>query len=319
MKRFTNTPCLANPRQAIQRLGRRCAECGFTLVELMVALALGLVVTAAVFGTFLGNRQLLRQADNLSQIHDTARMAFELLARDLRAAGGIACGSSIPVDNRLRSSAWWARWQEGTLRGYSGTQPGLQAFGLGSAQRVRDTDAVMVLSGTVRDARLIRTSNIVQEAGSYFSHPGVFVACDLAKAVLFQTDSTGNVPNNTSPLPEITAGGLLAPYDAAFWYVGHNPRGGRSLYRLALQSNGEPQAQEIAPDVADLRLSYALLRGANGATALHEASTVTQWADVVGVHVELTLETPEAITLNRQKAERTFYHYISLRNREEVS
>lgn len=315
MKRCSNPSYLANPQRVMQCLRQR-AECGLTLVELMVALALGLVVTAAVFGTFLGNRQLFRQADNLSQIHDTARMALELLARDLRTAGGIACGSRIPLQDLLdlASSAQWAHWRQGReLLGYSGAQAGPRAFGSGSAQRVSGTDAVVVLSGTVREARLIRTSNIVQETGSYFSHPGVFVACDLIKAVLFQTDSTGNV---TSPLPSIAPGGLVAPYDAAFWYVGNNPRGGRSLYRLALQSNGEPQAQEIASDVTDLRLRYAL-RGANGVTTLYEASDIAQWDNVVGVHVELELKTPEAITLDQQKAERTFYHYISLRNRED--
>lgn len=320
MKSFSvGVPSAADARLATQCLQRReHAVCGFTLTELMVALALGMVITVAIFGGFLANRQMLRQTDNLSQIQDDARLAFELLARDLRAAGGIACGSRAPLDNRLNTVPWWARWQEGPLRGYGGTQAGPQAFGSGSGQRVSGTDAVMALSGTVREARLMRTPNIVQEAGLRFSHPNVFIACDPVNAVLFQTNSAGNVLNSTVPLPNIAAGGLVALYDAAFWYVGHNPRGGRSLYRLTLQSNGIPAPYEVVPGVTNLHLRYAT-QDASGATAdLCEASAVAQWVDVVGIRVELTLETSEAITVNQQNAGRTFYHYISLRNREEV-
>lgn len=56
---------------------------GLTLVELMVAMALGLVVTAAVAGLFLQTKSSSLQNDEIGYLQDNGRYALKVLANDL--------------------------------------------------------------------------------------------------------------------------------------------------------------------------------------------------------------------------------------------
>ena len=69
---------------------RRLAS-GFSLIELMVALVLGLLVTGAAFAILQSNQATYRSNEGLNRIQENARIAFELMSRDIRAAGGSAC------------------------------------------------------------------------------------------------------------------------------------------------------------------------------------------------------------------------------------
>ena len=79
----------------------RCT--GFTLVELMLSALLGLLVIGGVIGVLLSTRQVSRQTDNLARLQESARYALEIVGRDLREAGGIACGSQMSPVNAVAS------------------------------------------------------------------------------------------------------------------------------------------------------------------------------------------------------------------------
>lgn len=53
---------------------------GVSLIEVMVALGLGLVVVLAASMVFIGSRQANRTTEGLSRAQETARSAFELIA-----------------------------------------------------------------------------------------------------------------------------------------------------------------------------------------------------------------------------------------------
>src|SRR3546814_6831601 len=103
---------------------------GVTLIELMIALVLGLLVVAAAIGIFLSNKQVFRTTDNLSRMQENARIGFELMARDLRMAGASACSREIPIVNVLKpNSAYGTDWSTG-VRGYEqGESFAAAAFG----------------------------------------------------------------------------------------------------------------------------------------------------------------------------------------------
>ncbi|MDQ2696628.1 MAG: prepilin-type N-terminal cleavage/methylation domain-containing protein, partial [Pseudomonadota bacterium] len=64
---------------------------GLSLVELMLAMAVGLVLTAGVVGVFASSRATYQIQDDLSRLQESARFVFELLSRDLREAGFVGC------------------------------------------------------------------------------------------------------------------------------------------------------------------------------------------------------------------------------------
>ncbi|MDO6452961.1 PilW family protein [Neptunomonas phycophila] len=63
------------------------SQAGFSLIELMVALVLGLVLMGAVVNSFLSSSQTYRVQEALSRSQESARFALEIIGQELRMAG----------------------------------------------------------------------------------------------------------------------------------------------------------------------------------------------------------------------------------------
>ena len=72
---------------------RRAQVRGFTLVEMMIAMTLGLIVLAGVGWVYFGTMRTYRTHDGLSRMQEGARYAFELISHDLRMAGVAGCST----------------------------------------------------------------------------------------------------------------------------------------------------------------------------------------------------------------------------------
>ena len=57
---------------------------GLSLIELMIAIALGLLIVAATLSIFSSNKQSYRATENLGRVQESGRTAFELMSRDIR-------------------------------------------------------------------------------------------------------------------------------------------------------------------------------------------------------------------------------------------
>lgn len=66
-------------------------QCGLSLVELMIALALGVVLTLGLVQVFNGVRTTFSVAEGSSRLQESSRFAMEFLKRDLRMAGQYGC------------------------------------------------------------------------------------------------------------------------------------------------------------------------------------------------------------------------------------
>lgn len=73
--------------------GHRRLSAGFSLVELLVALAIAAVMILAAAGYAIGVRFSNTQTLNSAQNDDATRLLTELVARDLRSAGYSPCGT----------------------------------------------------------------------------------------------------------------------------------------------------------------------------------------------------------------------------------
>jgi len=65
---------------------------GFSLVELLLALALGLVVVAGIVQLFVGNSQTSAIVGGQARLQENARFAFDFISRAARRAGYFGCG-----------------------------------------------------------------------------------------------------------------------------------------------------------------------------------------------------------------------------------
>jgi type IV pilus assembly protein PilW len=74
-------------RQLTMPASNPLRQSGFSLVELMVAVTLGLLIVAGLTTVFVGNSQTRSQMEQAAQQSENGRYAMELLTNDLRNAG----------------------------------------------------------------------------------------------------------------------------------------------------------------------------------------------------------------------------------------
>ena len=201
--------------QRVAHQAPRQHQTGFSLIELMVALTLGLFIVGGVISIFVTNQQAFRTTAALGRVQENARIAFELMARDVRQSGGNACGTPL-VKNLLNNPplvaptppvpppTWSYDWAGGTIVGYTGTTDvtDIKKFGTSAAshsvnERVKGTDAVKVLGSALGLAAGIKKHTLSAAAAtieltpsiSIGSNPGIVLACDGISGVIAQVTS----------------------------------------------------------------------------------------------------------------------------------
>ncbi len=327
------------------RNSRRAAS-GLSLIELMIAIVLGLLVVGAAIGIFISNKQAFRSADSLGVVQENVRTAFELVARDVREAGGNPCVNTAPIANVVNTSAasWWSNFNAWgtTVQGYDGATafPG-GAFGTGAAARLAGSDAIQLISGGNEVATI---SGHDPAAGSFTLNRAdhgivagdLVMACNSRQASVFQvggvsgttiTYSTGGTPGNCSANLGLVGVGEPCGTRAAFeyaapnsvmvklhasrWFIANNPNGRPSLYQTLLTGSGVT-TQEVAEGVNTLGITYLL----NGAANYVGAGAVGgNWANVIAARIDMRLEGTPNTGTGGTPVERELVHVVSLRNR----
>ena len=317
---------------------------GMTLVELMIAITLGLLVVGAAIGIFVSNRQVYRVTENLGRMQENARTSFELMARDIREAGGNPCANNLPLANVLTgyADAWWSnldQWGNG-LRGFGPAEAFPNAgFGTGTAQRITGTDALQLLSGddnvvTIEAHNTAGAQFTANATGHAFSVGDVAMACDRSQASIFQvTSAAGKVighgtgggfsPGNCTAglgMPANCSGviydfsttnGMLVRLNASRWFIASNGNGRRSLYQSKF-GGGTVNTQEVVEGVRDMTLTYLL---AGGNQYVDAATVGNNWANVTAVRVVLDLDSEDRVGTDGNPLTRQVIQVASLRNR----
>ncbi|HEX5960397.1 MAG TPA: prepilin-type N-terminal cleavage/methylation domain-containing protein [Rhodanobacteraceae bacterium] len=336
---------------------------GFTLIELMIAMLLGLIVIAGVTSVFLAGQQSFRTNNALGDVEDGSRIAFELMSRDIREAGLTGCDStSDRIANVLNNKGtdWWADWGN-ALHGYGGANSNgtdgdvdqadpAVTTGTGVGQRVAGTDSLEIISAgnlpvTIQEDKEPAANFKLNAPSTTLQSGDVIIVCSPDHATIVQISNynnanvtvvhnTGNVvsPGNCSkglgyPSVCTTNGNLytfppnstIAGLSVSDWYIGKNPAGTRSLYRIALVNTSgtgvSTQAQEMVRNVNDMQITY--LQNPN--TSFVPAASVTDWGAVIAARVTLDVQSTfkRASVKGDQAIARTYSATTTVRNRVE--
>ncbi|MCF7222349.1 PilW family protein [Marilutibacter chinensis] len=323
--------------------GRRAAS-GIGLIELMVALVLGLLITGAAISVFVSNRQTYRATENLGRVQESSRVAFELMARDVREAAGFPCARNLPLANVLENptASWFTNWGDGVF-GVDG------AFALDNpANRVANTDAIELKSGesngvTVTDHVPASAQFKVNTVNHDLNDGDIVMVCDYRQAAIVQvtnaqpgtnetvvhnpsgaSTSPGNCTKGLGVPVSCTANGTPYTYGpnstivklkSARWYIGTNPNGNRALYRQVMRRSGVAAvsvSEEVTEGVSNMQITYLLPGGASYVAA---GGVGARWNEVLAARIELTLDSPEAVGVDGNVLQRTLVHTVTLRNR----
>jgi type IV pilus assembly protein PilW len=220
---------------------RRSLQKGFSLIELMIAMLLGLLVVAAAGGVFISNKRVYNAAETLGRIQENTRVAFELMSRDIREAGGNPCGSSVPPINMLNqgNNAYWSSYNDGLI-GYEGgtAAPGI-ATGTAEGQRVAGTDVIDIYSASGGGIRVLSHPNPSAEldvaSTGDLAVGDVLLVCNIGRAFIFEV--TG-IPGTGDKIGHNAGAGdncsarftLPVPEDPADEYGCDNPNNNANSY-----------------------------------------------------------------------------------------
>jgi type IV pilus assembly protein PilW len=200
---------------------------GFSIVELMVAVTLALVVTAAVLAVFIGSRSSFQATSGTASLADGGRFALNFIQNSVRSAGYMACnttqrqlsmlnpGPTPLYYNFLQALGGYEANNTGPANAYTVAAPPVAAdavlgdwvAGLDNALAglvVKNND-VLVIYSTLPNAQSVYVTNIVDGASSFIVNAQgglqtnqLAVISDCAKsAVLWVTGVAGAAPNVT--------------------------------------------------------------------------------------------------------------------------
>jgi type IV pilus assembly protein PilW len=320
---------------------------GFSLIELMIAMLLGLIVIGGVISVFVANQQTYRTNQALGDVQDGARVAFEMMARDIRNAGLTGCDSSTSgnITSVLKNSpsnggtAWWANWNNALIGFGSGT--GADPAPAAATPAVAGNDSLELIGAadaglSVLSHSTTTTTFTLNEVGADMQVGDAMVVCDPQFAAVFQstsfdktaktlgyTTATSN-PGNFSNILASTgipytfgANAMIAKLTAVDWYIGATPgiAGGLSLYRVQLDNSAgklSTTTNEMVRNVTAMQIKYLQ----SGNAAFGAASTITNWGAVSAVQVQLTLQsTDQRAGVDVKPITRTFTATTTARNR----
>jgi type IV pilus assembly protein PilW len=244
---------------------------GLSLIELMIAMTLGLVVVSAVGWVYLGTSQTYRSQDALARLQEGARYAFEIIGNDLRMTGATSCSYSTNA-NVINSTEWYKNLF---------LQPLVSLEKDEASDKVTEfSDALTVLHADVSREYIVQnhnaaTAEFVLTASHDLSQGDLLIATDCNHAAVFQASAAGspNVSHATTGTPgnssaNLGAGGVVYTFapgsrlyrlSAVQYHIDTNPAGQPSLYRLRpIGTDAKPTAEELVEGVEDLQVAYGV-------------------------------------------------------------
>ena len=247
---------------------------GVTLVELMISLLLGLLLTAGIIQVFAGNRVTYAFNEGLSRIQENARFSLDHIAYNARMAGYSGCLSDVVIHNNLDGAPNDFRDDiENGIQGHNADSTGSgQTFVVGTTAAAWNPVLPPELTNLVvpgSDVLVVRgvggagnalVSPFTNAAQLFVAEPHDFmqgeilVVTDCQKASIFQvTEVTGTgfgvnlvhsnsgtfVPGNSGPNwgPEqdYGLGAEIARLQTHAFYIGIGANNRPALFQLRLQ------------------------------------------------------------------------------------
>lgn len=300
---------------------------GLSLIELMVAITLGLLLSLAVVQVFLSSRGVFRMQDSVSRIQESARFAMSALTQDIRMAGFMGCPSVVEVTPHIIASSD-TRYDFGAntvLVGSNNVAAG------NTWNAVEGTDVITLRKASSNSARLAvdkasgsATITLAKENGSpSFANNDVLIISDCVSADMFRAtnvDKTGasvvkldhasdGTIANTLKNPLYGTAAEVFSFESLEYFIGDTgrttPISHKPIYALfvrrltSVQNNGSvpspfPSAYELVDGVENMQLTYGVDTAGNdqAADAYKTADQIaaSDWTRVVSVRIDLLMQ-----------------------------
>lgn len=264
---------------------------GLSLVELMVAMTIGLMVVLTMGYVYLGATRVFRSLDSASRIQDNVRYAFERISYDVRMAGFTGCSWRTQANVLNPPAGWTHGLFDSAVVGY---ESGISTFPSDVTGVLRGDALSLVMADNSREY-IVQSHNPASAqfqltANHDLKQGELLVVTDCSHAALFQMTNVNN--NNTIATVNHNTGGSTTPGNctkgfglpvncgnvngtaytfpagsrilrvkAYTYYIGTNAAGEPALYRRALGisgNNATTVADEVIDGIEDMQLQLGV-------------------------------------------------------------
>jgi type IV pilus assembly protein PilW len=309
-------------------------QTGFSIIELMISIPIGLLVLAAVLKIFTASMEGVHLQNGFSRVQENGRIATELMVRDIRGAdywgcaGGIAnITSHLDTTDTDYDASLYPPINSGVAGGND-----VATFTIDGVNVVGGTDTLTLRgSNSLSDINLTATmpgtaAVIKINTGSSLALGDIVLISDCRQADLFSNTITntpgsgnlghaeGNIAlagavNNSEKNfenPYAPGAQILTPFTKQY-FIGVNTAGTNSLYRA---DNGD--ANELVRGINNLQIMYGEDTSGNGSVNTFTA-TPTDMDEVLSIRVSLTAESGPSSS--GTPLQRTYQTTANIRNR----
>jgi type IV pilus assembly protein PilW len=295
---------------------------GISLVEMMIAMLIGMLLLAGIYRIFISSTTSYQFEEELSNLQENGRFAMEFLTRDARQTGYRGCaGSQATVTNTLNGGFGALFDFERAIEGYDDITDSNAADFLQMGISPLEGSDVLVLRKMNSDIlveiveQMPDTSADLKVTGGIdpapFDDGDIVMITDCQAAAVFQiTNYTsgggsikGNVVHNAggSTVPgnatkdlghSFGPGSEVARMVTSVYYVDTNANGVPGLYF----KNGNAAPQEIVGGIESMQITYGVDTDGDRDIESYVAATgVADWGDVLAARIGLLVASADEV------------------------
>ena len=265
---------------------------GFSLLEIMIAMALGVMITLGLTKLYLGMKQSYVVQTDMARLQEDGRLAAFILTNNIRMAGYSGCRG-----NRIADA----------VHGYTAANAPSDL-----KQITPNSDVIVIKKADVGITHLTRdiiapTSTIYVEDNPANGDDSSLLISDCEVAQELTTDSQGTktirVKNVTVKHNYKITDTEVACLETTYYFIrktGRKNIRGQPIYALYNKVDSK-NSQELIPGVSNMQIKYVI----NG--NYYTTNQVSNWSQVTGVYITLTIQSGEYI--------KPWKMYIALRQR----
>lgn len=315
---------MEHPKKIALHMAVKSKSRGFGLVELMVAVTIGLVLLGGIGYVYLGSRQTFRTQDDFSRIQENVRYALEQVGMDVRMAGYSGCVNLSSIDpnrptlipvNVIANGAPTVVGLAEALRGYDSAT--WTAPGSAPDNWVANTGVLHVTRAASEGVSLTGNMSAIDADIQISGNPAGFVAeqalliSDCASADLFRATNVSTVASsgtvtiahttrncavlggaacNTSNNLSRAYGSDAEVYavQSTTYFIGINPGGNPALYRRQQMGTQTGTAEELVENVEAIVMRFGIDTDMDFAVNTYVSpGAVTNWRQVLTVRISL--------------------------------
>jgi type IV pilus assembly protein PilW len=299
---------------------------GFSVVELMVAMTIGLILIGGALSVLYSSKVTYSENERVGRLQESGRAAVELMIRDLRAGGFRGCSANTLFTNALGStdvlSDFAVPAQGFDYQSSASWSPAVSTTFVPSPRDGSDIFAIRTTrlnspTFTTNTSMATATADISVDRNGSDSVPtgATVMISDCSAAAVFSVSAfagsagTATISHNSTDLGiPFPVGARVVPVDTVIYYIRDSATTRNGVTNPSLwRKVGSAAPQELVEGVENMQILYGIDtdgdRLVNSYVKASDASVSANWNRVISISIGMLIRSiePSSIMADKQK------------------